>query len=144
VHCYLLCVCRGSSVDRFSNNASLFALVEQINLPDSYLTRPAGRVLPLEIHAYFTVSNQWIDRDFELRFVLVADTGLETVGEVQRYSSKFDRFRLRSFGLPQPPVFGAYHLHVEVRAVGMDRWLRQGLEWPLRWAPVTETPRLTH
>ena len=66
-HCYLLCVTTGSSIDRQSNNVSLFTLVEQINLPPDSQPPPRG-LIPVEIHAYFQLPEAQVNRDLELRF----------------------------------------------------------------------------
>jgi hypothetical protein len=142
VNCYFLCVCQGSVVDRFSNNASLFSLVEQINLPE--LSRQPSRSLPLEVHAYFLLEREWIEREVEFRFALVAATGLETFSDVLRFTSKSERFRLRTLGLPLPPLYGPYSLKIDIRTPGTDRWTRQVITWPMLWAPTEERPRLTH
>ena len=53
--CYLLTLCSGSALDQQSNNVTLFNLVEQLNVPPG-VPPPPGGVIPLEIHAYFTVA----------------------------------------------------------------------------------------
>lgn len=142
MHCYFLCVCQGSSVDRHSNNASLFSLVEQVNLPETTLTE--RRMLPLEVHSYFFVSEEWIDRRFEMRFALVAPGGLETFSDGFKHRSKSERLRVRTLGLPQPPLFGDYRLYVETRLDEATEWLRHPAAWPLRWAPTSPKPAVTH
>lgn len=116
-HCYLLCVTTGSAIDRQSNNVSLFSLVEQINLPPNAPPPPRG-LLPVEIHAYFQLSDAQVNRDFELRFALRAETGLETLSDVFRHRITAPRFRVRTLGLPYPPVMGQYSLRVDVRVLG--------------------------
>lgn len=116
-HCYLLCVTTGSAVDRQSNNVSLFSLVEQINLPPNAPPPPRG-LLPLEIHAYFQLEDAHVNRDFEIRFALRAETGLETLSDVFRHRITAPRFRVRTLGLPYPPVLGQYSLQVDMRVLG--------------------------
>lgn len=116
-HCYLLCVTTGSAIDRQSNNVSLFSLVEQINLPPNAPPPPRG-LLPVEIHAYFQLADSQVNRDFELRFALRAETGLETLSDVFRHRITAARFRVRTLGLPYPPVMGQYSLQVDVRVLG--------------------------
>jgi hypothetical protein len=116
-HCYLLCVTTGSAIDRQSNNVSLFSLVEQINLPPNSPPPPRG-LLPVEIHAYFQLADSQVNRDFELRFALRAETGLETLSDVFRHRITASRFRVRTLGLPYPPVMGQYSLQVDVRVLG--------------------------
>jgi hypothetical protein len=76
--CYLLTLVGGSSLDRYSNNVTLFNLVEQLNFP-SDRRPPPGAVIPLEVHAYFQLDSVELNQRFEVRFSLVAPTGLETV-----------------------------------------------------------------
>ena len=103
MHCYLLCVTSGSSVDRQSNNVSLFNLVEQVNVPAGG-PRPLRSVIPVEIHAYFQLDSERHERELEMRFALRAETGLETFSDVFRRRAPGRRFRVRSLGLPCPPV----------------------------------------
>ena len=106
--CYFLTVCGGSSVDQHSNNVTLFNLVEQINVPPGAPPPPHGLV-PLEIHAYFHVGQEELGRDFEVRFVMTAATGLETPTDAFVHRAVTPRFRTRTLGLPFPPVAVPYH-----------------------------------
>ncbi|MEO8181052.1 MAG: hypothetical protein ABI895_19625 [Deltaproteobacteria bacterium] len=148
--CYLLCVTTGSSIDRQSNNVSLFNLVEQINLPPNAPPPPRG-LIPLEVHAYFQLSEAHVNRDFELRFALRAQSGLETLSDVFRHRISAPRFRVRTLGLPYPPVFGQYSLQVDVRMLGEGQspresqpWQRQSAAWPIALHQMEERPRVTH
>jgi hypothetical protein len=148
--CYLLCVTTGSSIDRQSNNVSLFSLVEQINLPPN-APPPPGGLIPLEIHAYFQLPEAHVNRDFELRFALRAQTGLETLSDVFRHRVTAPRFRVRTLGLPYPPVFGQYSLQVDVRMLGEAQssregqaWQRQPAAWPIALYQMEERPLVTH
>lgn len=143
-HCYLLCVSSGSAIDRHSNNVSLFSLVEQINVPPR--TPPPPRsLIPLEVHAYFQLGMAHLNSEFELRFALCADTGLETLSEVFRHKVTAPRFRVRTLGLPYPPVFGQYNLQVDFRMVGLDaRWERQAASWPIALQEIEARPKVTH
>jgi hypothetical protein len=143
-HCYLLCVSSGSAIDRQSNNVSLFSLVEQINVPPRAPPPPRG-LIPVEVHAYFQLSPLQHGRELEMRFVLCADTGLETLSEVFRHRVTASRFRVRTLGLPYPPVIGQYSLQVELRVVGEDSgWQRQSAAWPLALHELEMRPRVTH
>jgi len=158
-HCYLLCVSSGSAIDRQSNNVSLFNLVEQINVPPG--TPPPSRgLIPVEIHAYFQLSQFHVQREFELRFALRAESGLETLSEVFRHRVTAPRFRVRTLGLPYPPVLGQYTLQVDLRVLGErppgervigDRlpaedgvWQRQTAAWPLALYEIEQRPKVTH
>jgi hypothetical protein len=128
--CYFLSVCGGSSVDQHSNNVTLFNLVEQINVPQGAPPPPRGLV-PLEMHAYFELAQNEMAQDFEIRFVMVAQTGLETPTDSFVHRSVTPRYRTRTFGLPFPPVAGHYQLRVDVRYLGEERWRREAIAWPV-------------
>ncbi|MEY2929407.1 MAG: hypothetical protein RL033_156 [Pseudomonadota bacterium] len=149
-HCYLLCVTTGSAIDRQSNNVSLFSLVEQINLPPNTPPPPRG-LLPVEIHAYFQLPDTHVSRELELRFALCAETGLETLSDVFRHRVTAPRFRVRTLGLPYPPVMGQYSLQVDVRLLSDGSttrdgpaWQRQGAAWPIALYEIDPRPRITH
>jgi hypothetical protein len=149
-HCYLLCVTTGSSIDRQSNNVSLFSLVEQINLPPN-APPPARGLIPVEIHAYFQLQVAQVNRDIELRFALCAESGLETLSDVFRHRITAQRFRVRTLGLPYPPVLGQYTLQVDLRLLGEGQssretpyWQRQTASWPIGLYQQEARPRVTH
>lgn len=141
--CYFLAVCAGSSVDQQSNNATLFNLVEQINVPPGAPPPPQGR-LPLEMHAYFQLEPGEVDRPFDMRFVLAASTGLETPSEPFTHRPSTPRFRTRTVGLPFPPVAGAYELRLDVRPAGHAAWDRVPIAWPIAIVELASSPRVTH
>lgn len=144
--CYLLVVTSGSSVDRQSNNVSLFGLVEQVNVRAGSPVPPRG-VLPVEVHAYFQLSPEHRDKQFEMRLVLASETGLETFGEAFKNRGAAPRFRVRSMGLPYPPVLGTYEVRVDFRLVDDDDelpWERQTAVWPLSFREVETSPAVTH
>ncbi len=143
-HCYLLCVSSGSAVDRQSNNVSLFNLVEQISVPPG-TPPPANRLIPVEVHAYFQLAPGQVHRDFEMRFAMLAETGLETLSEVFRHRVTAPRFRVRTLGLPYPPVLGQYRLRVDVRLQAeAGSWQRQTAAWPILLSEIEARPRVTH
>jgi hypothetical protein len=143
-HCYLLCVSSGSAIDRHSNNVSLFGLVEQINVPAGAPPPPRG-LIPVEVHAYFQIAGTELNREFELRYALCAETGLETLSEVFRHRATASRFRVRTLGLPYPPVAGQYQLQVDFRLSGDDAaWQRQPAAWPIALHELERRPRVTH
>ncbi len=141
--CYLLALTSGSSLDQLSNNVSLFNLVEQINVPPD-APPPPGGVLPLELHAYFSFAASEHGQAFELRHVLVASTGLETMSDVFEHRSSTTRLRTRTLGVPLPPVHGQYELCVDWRWSGTESWHREALTWPLTIAPLEQRPAVTH
>ena len=150
-HCYLLCVSSGSAIDRQSNNVSLFSLVEQINIPPRTPPPPRG-LIPVEIHAYFQLTPEQVHREFEMRFALRAESGLETLSEVFRHRVTASRFRVRTLGLPYPPVLGQYSLQVDFRMARTqgdllpheEIWQRQSATWPIALNEIELKPRVTH
>jgi hypothetical protein len=138
--CYFLTVCGGSSVDQHSNNVTLFNLVEQINVPQGAPPPPRGLV-PLEMHAYFELAQMELGRDFEVRFVMVAETGLETHTDSFMHRSVTPRYRTRTFGLPFPPVVGHYQLRLDIRYAGEEGWRREPIAWPVGIVEAVEQPQ---
>jgi hypothetical protein len=119
--------------------------VEQINVPARAAPPPARALIPVEVHAYFQLSSSQLNREFEMRFVLCADTGLETLSEVFRHRVTAQRFRVRTLGLPYPPVVGQYSLQVDFRMVGDGaRWQRQAAAWPISLHEIDARPKVTH
>ncbi len=141
--CYLLTVCSGSAVDQHSNNVTLFNLVEQINVPPGAPPPPRGLV-PVEIHAYFHVGQTELGRDFDVRFVMVASTGLETPTDAFTHRVVTPRYRTRTLGLPFPPVAGHYDLRVDCRAAGEEGWRREPLAWPVAIVEESANPPAVH
>jgi hypothetical protein len=140
--CYLLTLCSGSSLDQHSNNVTLFNLVEQLNVPPG-APPPPGGIVPLEIHAYWQLAPLEIGEPFEVRYALVASTGLETVSDVLHHKSVTPRYRTRTLGMPFPPVTGQYELRVDWRSAGAD-WQRESIAWPLTIVEHNPQPIVTH
>jgi hypothetical protein len=141
--CYLLTLSSASSLDQHSNNISLFNVVEQLNLPRA-VEPPPGALLPLEIHAYFQLDASELNQRFEMRFALVAGTGLETLTDTHTHKSPTLRYRTRTMGLPVPIVADSYQLRVDTRAFGSEHWARDALAWPLIVAHAEARPAVTH
>jgi hypothetical protein len=139
----LLTVCGGSSLDQHSNNVTLFNLVEQINLPPG-TPPPRNRALPLEVHAYFLLLPHELAQPFEVRFAMVASTGLETLSDVFSHKSHTPRYRTRTLGLPFPPVTDHYQLRVDWRQAGAEAWRREPVVWPINFVEASATPPVTH
>jgi hypothetical protein len=141
--CYFLTLCGGSSLDQQSNNVTLFNVVEQVNLQPN-VDPPPGAVLPLEVHAYFLLGPGELSQAFELRFAVVAPTGLELLTDATQHRSSTPRYRTRSFGLPAPIVPGNYQLCVDVRQPGSESFTREGVSWPLMVARLEPRPSTVH
>jgi hypothetical protein len=141
--CYMLTLASSSSLDQQSNNVSLFNVVEQLNLPRG-VEPPPGALLPVEIHAYFQLDPGEINQRFELRFSLVAASGLETITDAYAHKSSTPRYRTRTMGLPVPPIADNYQLRIETRPVGTEHWSRDPMAWPLIVALAEARPAVTH
>ncbi len=141
--CYLLAIGSGSSVDQHSNNITLFNMVEQLNFP-RHNWPPPGALLPLEMHAYLRLDASEVNQQFQLRFVLVGETGLETPTNAAPHRSTSMRYRTRAFGLPAPPGPGSYALRVDFRANSDAPWTRDPLSWPVLVVESEPRPTVTH
>lgn len=143
MRCYLLTASTGSSVDQYSNNVTLFNVVEQLNVPPG-APPPPGGLVPVEIHAYFELAPNEVHQKFDVRFAMVAASGLETLSEIFSHKSITPRYRTRTMGLPFPPVTGRYELHVDWRASGTETWHREPVTWPIVIVEATPKPTVTH
>lgn len=141
--CYFLTLCAGSSLDQHSNNVTLFNLVEQVNLQPN-VDPPPGAFLPLEVHAYFVMGPGDLSQTFDVRFALVAPTGLELLTDATAHKSSTPRYRTRSLGLPAPIIPGNYQLFVDIRQPGTDSFSRESLSWPLVVARLEPRPAVVH
>lgn len=127
--CYLLAVAKGSSLDTYSNNWTLFHLVEQVQVSQT------PNALPFEIHTYWLFQPDEYNEEFEFRFVLLPLLGDRVEGRPFPLRSTTPRYRLRATGLPLPG-FGDYTLQVEWRRPGQESWELGHIFWPLRVEPL--------
>ncbi|HVY30547.1 MAG TPA: hypothetical protein VHB79_28505 [Polyangiaceae bacterium] len=141
--CYFLTLCGGSSLDQHSNNVTLFNIVEQVNLQPNQ-DPPPGAYLPLEVHAYFLLGPGELSQPFDVRFALVAPTGLELLTDATSHKSTTPRYRTRSLGLPAPAVPGNYQLCVDIRQPGTEGFTRDSSTWPLVVARLEPRPAVVH
>ena len=132
----------GSSVDQHTNNVSIFNVIEQITVPPDAPPPPHG-VLPVEVHVYWRATED-SEEAFEVRLVMVAESGLETVSPVQKHTQLRGRLRTRTLGLPFPPVMGRYQLVVDWRRDQNQEWQREELNWPINLQEGERKPRVTH
>lgn len=133
--CYLLAVARGSSLDTDGNNFSLFTLVEELTYspPDQAAGGPA--ILPLELHAYWSLSPGELNRDFQFRIAFTGQEPVPTSDALPLRSDK-SRHRLRVRGLPMLAT-GDIELQVEWREKGQQEWRRESTFWPLQMRQTT-------
>ena len=141
--CYFLTLCGGSSLDQQSNNVTLFNIVEQVNLQPNF-DPPPGAFLPLEVHAYFLMGPGEVAQPFEMRFAVVAPSGLELLTDATQHKSPTPRYRTRSLGLPAPIVPGNYQLCVDIRQPGREEFTRESVSWPLVIARLEPRPAVVH
>ncbi len=141
--CYFLTVCSASVVDQQSNNVTLFNIVEQINVPPGAPPPPRGQI-PLEVHAYFDVPQFELGQSFDVRFVMVASTGLETPTDAFSHRAVTSRYRTRTLGVPFPPVAGYYELRLDWRYVGEEGWRRESALWPIAIVEATMKTEAVH
>ena len=123
--CYLFAVAHLSSVDRDTDNFSLYQIIERIGVD----ALPA--LLPIQAHVFLAFEPAEYDRDYELRFVFVQASAPEVEGMVVRFHAPSGpRFRVRTpaFPLPAPGVFAVYP---EWREAGQAAWTRATTGWPL-------------
>jgi hypothetical protein len=141
--CYLIALSAGSSLDQQSNNITLFNLVEQVNVPPG-AQPPAGNRVPLEIHAYLRMGPAEVGQEFQMRFVLVSQTGLETYADPVTHRAATARLRTRSLGVPFPPILGHYDLRIDFRSGEHDSWTRDAASWPIAFLQAESKPKVTH
>lgn len=128
LRCYFLALSMGSSLDRDTNNCSIFNLVEQLTIPAALL----GTVAPIEVQAYFGVSDDARHASFDMRLIRVAPDGSEDAGEAIPIECKEGpRLRVRIFALRLPRAFGSHELRVEWAPRGTTEWHAEDARWPL-------------
>jgi len=128
--CYLLAVARTSSLDSATNNWSLFNLVEQMQVLADQVGITKQFTLPLEVHVYWQLSSEEINREFQFR--LVARKGSEETA-LKPLTLKTDksRYRIRLQGFAIPYV-GDVRLETEWRFGEREKWRRCSIFWPLQ------------
>lgn len=133
----MLAVAQSSTLDRYSNNFSLFHLLEQMR-PAAYPAR-----LSVFSHAFFETDAGEVGVEHQVRLVLVH--GGRTIFESDPVTFKptGERHRVRIAGLTFPEP-GLYRVMVEWRTVagpveeGEGRepqgqvWNREAAAWPIR------------
>jgi len=127
--CYLLAIARGGSLDRDTNNWTLFALTEQILLTPG--APPAGEVgvgLPLEVHVYWQFDVTELGRTLEFRLIF-------SNGEDEKRTQAFEvvstnpRHRTRIAGAPLL-LEGDTRMKVEWRLDQSGDWTKSPAFWP--------------
>lgn len=125
----MIAVAQGSSLDRYSNNFSLFLLLEQFR-PAAYPAR-----LAVFSHAFFEIDADEVGVDHDVRLLVVQGTRIAFASETVSFKPAGERHRVRISGL-QFPEPGAYRVMVEWRSraagEGAAAWNREPASWPIR------------
>ncbi len=122
----MIAVAQGSTLDRYSNNFSLFQLLEQFR-PAAYPAR-----LSVFSHAFFEVDADEVGREQQVRLLVVLGSKVVFASEAVSFQPAGDRHRVRISGLvfPEP---GLYRVMVEWRPGGdAAAWTRDPAAWPIR------------
>ncbi len=129
LRCYLLALCSGSSLDKNTNNASLFNIVEHLHVPPMLL----GQVIGVELHCYYFVSDDVAKHSkFEMRLIRTGTDGKDDVGGLLPFSiGEGKRARVSTQALRLPVAFDTYTLRIEWRMQGTEAWTEDPLRWPL-------------
>ena len=124
----MIAVAQASSLDRYSNNFSLFLLLEQFR-PSAYPAR-----LSVFSHAFFEIDADEVGVEHEVRLLVVQGTRTAFSSEAVAFKPAGERHRVRISGLAFPEP-GSYRVMVEWRARGSDdesAWTREPTAWPIR------------
>ncbi len=125
MRCFLLAVSQASTLDRYTNNFSLFFLLEELT-PSAYPVR-----LQAQTHAFFEVDHDERKVEHEVRLVVASQDKDEFFSDALTIEPASERHRVRMNGLVIPNP-GAYRVLMEWRRKGHDAWIRGELEWPLK------------
>jgi hypothetical protein len=128
VRCFMIAVAQGSTLDRYTNNFSLFMLLEQFR-PSSYPAR-----LSVFSHAFFEIDAAEVGIEHEVRLVVLSGPRTAFSSGTVAFKPAGDRHRVRISGLVVPEP-GLYRVMVEwrLRGAGADApWTREPAAWPIR------------
>src|SRR5437867_432962 len=98
--CYLLCVSEGASLDLYSNQWSLFGLIDNFKVDGSAapsLENPFP--LPVEVHAHWLFEDHELGAEYEWRLVTSTDSGEFPHERTSATKAMNNRVRHREFGL---------------------------------------------
>jgi hypothetical protein len=126
MQCYFITVCQGSALDRYTNNFSLFSLLEEF-APSQF---PAQ--LGVNVIAFFMVGESERNVEHEVRLVLSRDGDEVSTSDALAFTPTAARHRVRMTGLVIPEA-GEYRVQVDWRQKEELAWHREDAVWPL-WA----------
>lgn len=133
--CYQLSFCNSSSLDQRDNSFSLFHLIEAFQIESSTprLNTPDGELLPVscEVHVYWLLSPEEINRHFEMQLVCFDASGREwpTVDPIA-FQSSTNRYHLVVSSYVLVPRNGEYKTRVKWRVQGQTSWKMEPIGWP--------------
>lgn len=122
----MIAVAQGSALDRYSNNFSLFQLLEQFR-PAAYPAR-----LSVYSHAFFEIDAGETGIEHQVRLLVVLGSKVVFASDAVSFQPAGERHRVRISGLvfPEP---GLYRVMVEWRQGGQGAaWTREPAAWPIR------------
>jgi len=124
----MIAVAQGSTLDRYSNNFSLFLLLEQFR-PSAYPAR-----LSVFSHAFFEIDADEGGVEHQVRLLVVQGARAVFASDAVSFKPAGERHRVRISGLAFPEP-GLYRVMVEWRVRSDDEgaaWTREPLAWPIR------------
>jgi hypothetical protein len=124
MHCFLLTLAQGCALDRYTNNFSLFSVLEEVT-PSAYPAR-----LSVTTVAFFLIEERERGVEHEVRLA-IDHQGVESFTSAPLAftpSGRRHRVRMNGLVLPEP---GAYEVHIDWRLKGADAWQREAVAWPL-------------
>lgn len=124
----MIAVAQSSTLDRYSNNFSLFLLLEQFR-PSSYPAR-----LSVFSHAFFEIDADETGAEHQVRLLVVQAGRVVFTSESVAFKPAGERHRVRIAGLAFPEP-GLYRVMVEWRVKSDDEaapWTREQASWPIR------------
>ncbi len=125
MHCFMLAVSQASTLDRYTNNFSLFFLLEEVT-PAGYPAR-----LKVHSHAFFEVPEEERKVEHEVRLALVSGERDCFFSDPLKVKPGAERHRVRMNGLVVPEP-GQYRVHIEWRPLGTEDWMREATYWPIK------------
>jgi len=137
MNCYLLALCRSSSLDRDTSTFSLFSMTKDIQV----LGFTPRMEVPIEAHIYLELAPEEIGTDIEMRGVWIGEDGARTSGEPNKLPTTARFVQSRSVAIRLPPTLGLSHFTAEWRSIGDLEWKTLPTRWPLM-ITAAESPAL--
>lgn len=138
IDCYFLGVCRGSALDRDTNNFTLFQLIEEVQVPEAAI----GTALPFELHFYIAVTGDSLNGRADFQILWKDQNGGEDVrgANVFPIDLSHPRVRTRTGAVQLPPRPGHFRIYLEWRMAGAESWTRSFASWPFVLSIADEPP----